>query len=65
MSKVVLAAIFAFMTVLECSGVQLKIISFNIEHFARRDKLYRRYHPRLPDVSPLAERLVEVSNVPS
>ena len=61
--KVVLVAIFTFMVVLECSGEQIKIISFNIENFGRQAKLYNDYRRRME--SDLAKGLVEVSNVPS
>ena len=61
--KVVLAAIFTFMAVLECSGVQIKIISFNIENAGKRGKLYSDYGRRRE--SNLGRELVKVSNIPS
>ena len=38
--KVILAAIFTFMAVLECGGVELKIISFNIQNFGKQERLW-------------------------
>ena len=59
--KVILVAIFTFMAVLECSGKDIKIISYNIQHFGRREKLWDNY--RLRDVSDQAKKLVQVSSV--
>ena len=58
--KVILAAIFTFMAVLECSGVQLKIISFNIQNFGKPEKLWDDSASR--NVSAPAMELSQVNN---
>ena len=59
--KVLLVAILIFMAVLECSGVQLKIISFNIENFGKPEKLWDHIASR--NVSAPALELSQVNNI--
>ena len=59
--KVILAAILIFMAVLECSGVQLKIISFNIQNFGKQEKLWDHIASR--NVSAPAMALSQVNDI--
>ena len=59
--KVVIAAIFTYMAVLECSGVQIKIISFNIQNFGKPEKLWDDI--ALRNVSAPAMELSQVNNI--
>ena len=58
--KVVLAAIFTFMAVLECSGEDIKIMSYNIQHFGKREKLVDESFKLTKKLTTDGETLVKV-----
>ena len=59
--KVLLATIFTFMAMLECVGVELKIISFNIQNFGKALKLWDDIASR--NVSAPALELSQVNDI--